>query len=291
MARYRFNLRLTVLIGAPFSGEARELLSLIRRKDSASEIDAVLSKIQQADPQDGTDSFLASVGVFATCVCFAGSKSLSHLLSYVERCRERLLALSATGEESKRQIITSVMEYWSEKPGTGINVVDKLLNYTILSPISIVGWVFERSQKEELLTRPYAFELVAGTVFKVTNRVRQIISARNQDNLSLEQVELLNETLAKEKDQMNELFDEVEAQLDRLGSSADTISDTDASEITGWAQRWLHTFQRKRQVEAMWGSQESLSSGEDAPMENGHDSQATTSHRLSGKDQYDRAHC
>lgn len=152
------------------------------------------------------------------------------------------------------------MEYWAEKPGVGVNVVDKLLNYTILTPISVIHWALaDNIGKGKILTHAHIFEMVASTMHKVTNRVRQIVIARDQDGLPAEQVAVLDETLEKERAQMKELFATVEDALvgvasgivDEMAESRNQDTDGEAL-LRGWGERWLRVFRRKNAVEEAW---------------------------------------
>lgn len=195
-----------------------------------------------------------------TSICFIGSKSLSHVLSCIERCKERLLAIGPQSEAARHQIISSVMDYWREKPGIGVNVVDKLLNYTILTPLSVITWALvDNIGKGQILTHAYIYEMVASTMHKVTNRVRQIVVARNQRGLPSEQVRILDETLAKERGDMGVLFATVEDALvgvatgvvDAMAESRDQDEPGEAL-LRSWGGRWLRVFRRKMAVEETW---------------------------------------
>lgn len=195
-----------------------------------------------------------------TAICFVGSKSLSHVLNCIERCKERLLALGPQSEAARRQIVTSVMQYWAEKPGVGVNIVDKLLNYTILTPISVINWALEDNiGRGMILTHAHVYEMVASTIHKVTNRVRQIVIARNQPALPGEQVTILDETLEKEKAQMKVLFATVQDALagvasgivDEMAESRNQDTEGEAL-LRGWGDRWLRVFRRKMAVEETW---------------------------------------
>lgn len=152
------------------------------------------------------------------------------------------------------------MEYWREKPGVGVNVVDKLLNYTILTPISVITWALvDHIGKGESLTHAHVYEMVASTMHKVTNRVRQIVLARNQRELPIVQVALLDETLAKERRDMEQLFAVVEDALvgvatgvvDEMAESADQDG-SGAALLRAWGGRWLRVFRRKIAIEEAW---------------------------------------
>lgn len=161
------------------------------------------------------------------------------------------------------------MGYWHEKPGVGVNVVDKLLNYTILTPISVVMWALgDQLGKGEGLVHSHVFEMVSSTVNKVTNRVRQIVLARNAPGLPADQVAILSETLAKEREEMGKLFAVIEDALvgvaegsvDAMAESADQDTKGEAM-LRGWGARWLRVFKRKMAVEEAW-VQEMLEQGE-----------------------------
>ncbi|MCJ1419394.1 hypothetical protein MMC32_005749 [Xylographa parallela] len=245
----------------PYAIQAREILSLLRTKSPDSEIAVPIDAIHDlAIDQGHPDVLIPSTDAYVTSICFLGSKSLSHVLSCIERCKERLLAIGASSEPARRQIITSVMAYWVEKPGVGVNIVDKLLNYTILTPTSVIEWVLvDQLARGKILTHAHIYEMVASTVHKVTNRVRQIAIARNQRGLPADQKALLDETLEKERTEMRMLFTLVEDALRGVAEgSADTMAEsTDQDDegealLRGWGRRWLRVFRRKLAVEEAW---------------------------------------
>ncbi|KAL8847207.1 MAG: hypothetical protein Q9221_007733 [Calogaya cf. arnoldii] len=245
----------------PYAPQAREVLRLLRAKAPDSEIQAQLSSIESEASELGVaEPLIPSTDAYMTAICFIGSKSLSHVLSCIERCKERLLALGPRSEAARRQIITSVMEYWSEKPGVGVNIVDKLLNYTILTPLSVINWALtDKIGKGRILTHAHIYEMVASTMHKVTNRVRQIVIARNQVELPAEQKAMLDETLEKERAQMKELFATVEDSLtgvasgivDEMAQSRDQDTEGEAL-LRVWGEKWLRVFRRKMAVEEAW---------------------------------------
>ena len=170
------------------------------------------------------------------------------------------MAIGTQSEPARRQIVTSVMEYWKEKPGVGVNIVDKLLNYTILTPMSVIEWALvDNLGRGKILTHAHVYEMVASTIYKVTNRVRQIVIARNQKDLPAEQVALLDETLGKEQVEMRALFAVVEDALkgvaegsaDAMAESRDQDGEGEAL-LRGWGRRWLRVFRRKMAVEEAW---------------------------------------
>ena len=231
---------------------------MIKARVPETEVQTQITSIQDVASEQGiVDTLLPSTDAYMTSICCAGAKSLSHILSYIERCKDRLLAVGAASEAAQRQIVSSVMDYWAEKPGVGVNIVDKLLNYTILTPLSVIGWALvDRLDEGKILTRAHTYEMIASTVYKVTNRVRQIVIARNQKGLPPEQVTLLDDTLAKERTQMGDLFAVLEDVLRGVADgSADTVVESEEQgelHLRGWGRRWLRVFRRKMAVEQAW---------------------------------------
>ena len=248
-------------IETPYAPSAREIRQIIRTKAPEEAIAPHISTIEsEASARGISDPAVPSTDALVTSILFLGSKSFSHVLSYVERCKDRLLAIGIRSPAARRQIITSTMEYWASKPGTAVNVVDKLLNYTILTPMSVVEWaLIENLGKGNLLAQTHVYEMVAGTLQKVTNRVRQLAVARNASR-DPQQRKLVEETLEMARTDMRQLFNHVEDGLKGIAEgSADQMLDQEGgideeeqARLREWGVRWLRVFRRKLAVEESW---------------------------------------
>ena len=238
-------------------------MTLIRKKAPEDDIQPIIDQIHtQATDMHLADPIAISTDAYVTAICYVGSKSLSHVLSCIERCKERLLSVgTASPAAGRKQIIDSVMDYWTHQPGVGVNIVDKLLNYTILSPGSVIDWALAREGKR--LGEPFVFEMVAATVGKVTTRVRQVVtqaraSASSRGLLSQEQSQALQAAADAERASMRELFQSMEDALvgwasgakDQQVESGD-MSSEDAM-VRQWGRRWLRVFRRRFAVEEAW---------------------------------------
>jgi nuclear cap-binding protein subunit 1 len=156
------------------------------------------------------------------------------------------------------------MEYWKYQAGVGVNITDKLLNYTILTPMSVIEWALvDHVERGTALSETWLYEMIAGTVGKVTNRVRQIVAALRRPGLPEDQVSLLKETLEREMGDMKALFGTIDDTLLSLteGSQdqtveADSRSETEDAWIRSWAARWMRLFRRKYAVEENWVKEE-----------------------------------
>jgi len=89
--------------------------------------------------------------------------------------------------------------------------------------------------------------------------VRQIVLARNAPGLPLEQRELLDGTLERERGEMRTLFGVVEDALVGVAEgSVDAMAESKDQDESGermlraWGGRWLRVFRRKMAVEEAW---------------------------------------
>ncbi|KAL5319534.1 hypothetical protein ACEPPN_012589 [Leptodophora sp. 'Broadleaf-Isolate-01'] len=242
----------------PFAQEGQEIMTLLRKKSPEDAIQPVIDRIHaQALEMKLGDELVCSTDAYVTAICYIGSKSLSHVLSCIERCKERLLALDPASSAARKQIIDSVMEYWKDQPGIGVNIVDKLLNYTILSPASVVSWALSKDGSR--LGQAHVYEMISATIGKVTNRVRQVVRAKKVPGLLPEQRALMDETVERERKSMKDLFDAMEDDLvawasgskDQMVQSGDEGGVQDRT-IKQWGERWLRVFRRKIAVEEAW---------------------------------------
>ncbi|KAL3425666.1 hypothetical protein PVAG01_02457 [Phlyctema vagabunda] len=241
--------------GTPFASDGRELMALLRKKSPEEAIEPIIARIHTAalDLNLPQSALVYSTDAYVTSICYIGSKSLSHVLSCIERCKDRLLASS----EARGQIIESVMSYWKHQPGIGVNIVDKLLNYTILSPGSVVEWALGKSGSN--LSESAIFEMIAATVGKVTGRVRQVVTSSRAAGLLAEQMAVLQETAERERKGMKELFELMEDKLTGWASGSKDqmldgqgVTDAESSMVRQWGERWLRVFRRKSAVEEAW---------------------------------------
>ncbi|KAF9881141.1 hypothetical protein CkaCkLH20_01291 [Colletotrichum karsti] len=236
----------------PFADEGREIAALLRRKAADEEFQPIIERIHSLAIERDLDPLVASTDVFVTAVCWVGSKSLSHVLACIERTKDRLLDVGAASEAAKAQIITAVMSYWAAQPGVAISIVEKLLNYSILLPISVIQWALVGSShvsgqsSGDSLAQTHVFELVFGTVAKVTGRVRQLLTEAGADE----------EAKEREVKAMRDLFKAMEDALvswasgskDEMMEGMDGAGQRDAL-LRRWGERWLRTFRRRAAIE------------------------------------------
>lgn len=242
------------LLDTPFASEGQEIAGLLKRKAADEEFQPVIDKIQSEASERALDPVVASTDVFMTAVCWVGSKSLSHVLACIDRSKGRLLDAANSSPAAQTQILAAVMAYWHAHPGVALSIVEKLLNYAILTPLCVVRWALTTADGNadgaaaagESLAQPHIFELVLNTVTKVTFRVRQTVTSPDADD----------ETRSSEAKAMAELFGTLNDLLvswasgskDELMETGDGSSEREAL-ITRWGQRWLRVFKRLGAIE------------------------------------------
>lgn len=264
-----------VVPDTPFAAEGKELAALLKRKAPDEEIQPVIDRIHSTALDQALDPLVTSTDVFMTAVCWVGSKSLSHVLACIERTKDRLLDAGAASEAVRSQIITAVMSYWSAHPGVAISIVEKLLNYSIITPGSVIDWALVGDRAGpygEALSKAWVFELVFNTVVKVTGRLRQVVSNSGSSTSSNKNNGAENENENENGNgngngskNQNQNEDEIAAMRDLFRAMEDAliswaqgtkdqimdpvVSDGGEDLIKRWGQRWLRVFRRRSAIE------------------------------------------
>ncbi|KAI0398073.1 MIF4G like-domain-containing protein [Xylariaceae sp. FL0594] len=241
----------------PFSAEGKELAALLKRKAPDEEIQPVIDRIHSAALDQSIDPIVSSTDVFVTVVCWVGSKSLSHVLACIERTKDRLLDAGAASEAARVQIITAVMNYWSAHPGVALSIIEKLLNYSIITPNTVVDWALVGDRAGpygQALSKAWVFELVFNTVVKVTTRLRQVIKGGVNEG-SQEEVTAMRELFRTMNDA---LVSWAQGTKDQLMDP--TVSDGGEDLVKRWGEKWLRVFRRRLAIEEAFLLEHQISS-------------------------------
>ncbi|KAK4043054.1 MIF4G like-domain-containing protein [Parachaetomium inaequale] len=243
----------------PFAAEGREIAGLLKRKADDEEIDAVIQRIQSQAIDREIDALVASTDVFVTCVLHVGSKSLSHVLAAIERTKDRLADAGAASDAARGQIISATMAYWSAHPGVALSIIEKLLNYSILTPETVITWALvgrAGNTRGEALSVAHVYEMVFNTVIKVTGRVRQLVV--KPSSVEEETDEAAAETRDREIKAMRALFAAIEDALaswatgskDEMIEASEGAGDSEGEKLVRkWGERWLRVFRRRAAIE------------------------------------------
>lgn len=218
----------------------------MKRKAPDEEIQPIIDRIHSAALDQSVDAFVSSTDVFMTAVCWIGSKSLSHVLACIERTKDRLLDAGAASEAARAQIITAVVAYWSAHPGVAITIIEKLLNYSIITPGAVIDWALvgdRAGSYGQALGKAWVFELVFNTVVKVTGRLRQVVSSGTSDGVE-DEVAGMRELF---KNMEDVLVSWAEGTKDQIMDPM--VSDGGEDLVKRWGSRWLRVFRRRSAIE------------------------------------------
>ena len=234
----------------------------MKQKVPEEQIQPYIDAIQEQATSHGLDPLLASTDVYMTAMCHNGAKSVSHITAAMDRSRVRLQEARQASPGVGRQIVESVVSYWKDQPGNAVNIIDKLLNYNIILPDSVIEWALgpESLVNGAVLSQAWRYEIVAKTMTKVTNRVQEIAQAKIklETECSYEPTEKLQESIPQvndflnaERPAMRQLFATIEDAVAGVASGAtdgfleNSQSDENAVLIKVWGEKWLRTFRRK----------------------------------------------
>jgi nuclear cap-binding protein subunit 1 len=121
----------------------------LRTKKTADEVRALLDKYkEEVKASTGADEQEQNQRVremFVQCLLLVGSKSFSHILNVVERYLDVLRFVNAT-PEGRLHTVQIVASFWEHNTQFLGILLDKLLNYRVIDPASVINWVFEPNQ-------------------------------------------------------------------------------------------------------------------------------------------------
>ena len=242
----------------PYAKEGQEVLQLLKNKGTEEEVQKVIDSVhEQASGLGVADVLIPSTDIYMSAILSVGSKSLSHVLSTIDRCKDRLLAVGPQSEAARRQVISAVMDFWVDHPGNAVNIVDKLLNYGIISPMNVIEWALQDhiDHGRSLASGP-VHELVASTMAKVTSRLRDIVTQRNSVSVPFDQRQQIDEMLPRERQSARDMYTAID---EAVGTVAAGIQDemieryddgsNERALITLWGKRWAVAWRRKSAVE------------------------------------------
>ncbi|KAH6840844.1 MIF4G like-domain-containing protein [Chaetomium sp. MPI-CAGE-AT-0009] len=232
----------------PFAAEGREIAGLLKRKADDEEIDAVIQRIQSQAIDREIDALVASTDVFVTCVLHVGSKSLSHVLAAIERTKDRLADAGAASDAARSQIISATMAYWSAHPGVALSIIEKLLNYSILTPETVITWALvgrAGNSRGEALSVAHVYEMVFNTVIKVTGRVRQLVTKPALAAEDEDEIKAMRALFAAIEDALESW---AEGSKDEMMEAAEGDGEGEKL-VRAWGARWLRVFRRRAAIE------------------------------------------
>ncbi|RCH93239.1 Component of the cap-binding complex (CBC), partial [Rhizopus stolonifer] len=156
-------------VNDPLHDKAKHLIECLRTKKTADEVRVILDGYRE-EWQDESQQQMRHM--FIQCLLLVGSKSFSHVLNVVERYLDVLRLVNGT-PEARLHTVQIVASFWKNNTQFSGILLDKLLNYRVIDPISVITWAFEPDQLESA-GRAYVWEILKNTLSKVNSRVVQV---------------------------------------------------------------------------------------------------------------------
>ncbi|KAI9511289.1 MIF4G like-domain-containing protein [Russula earlei] len=167
---------------APHYDAAQSILNQLRSRAKPEDVLAHLETVknslaEMADVNEDPDTLIRSIAIQS--LLHIGARSFSHFLNAVERYLTVLRALSGSSE-AKTHVLELVASFWQRSHQMVGIVFDKLMQYQIVEPADVVGWVFAHSSKG------LDWDLLRSAVDKANGRVvvarRRVATLRKEDD-------------------------------------------------------------------------------------------------------------
>ncbi|KAG2230494.1 hypothetical protein INT48_009869 [Thamnidium elegans] len=162
-------------INGPLHAKAKLIIESLRTKKSIEEVRDILTNFKKELAAEGIDEHQQTQQVrqmFVQCLLLVGSKSFSHILNVVERYLDVLRFVNTT-PEGRLHTVQIVASFWKNNTQFLGILLDKLLNYRVIDPTSVITWIFEEEQLK-VVSKSFIWEILKNTLSKVNSRVVQV---------------------------------------------------------------------------------------------------------------------
>jgi nuclear cap-binding protein subunit 1 len=166
-------------------------LTLVKGRSNAEEViqhaETLRSTLSDSHHEASPDSILRDITI--QVLLHVGSRSFSHFLNAIERYLSLLRSITRTSED-RADILVGVAKFWERNWQMVGIVLDKLMQYQIVDPGDIVGWVFARSTATETTRKEGIddsdWEILTAALDKATGRVaiakRKVVQVRKEED-------------------------------------------------------------------------------------------------------------
>ncbi|KAJ2602788.1 Nuclear cap-binding protein subunit 1 [Coemansia sp. RSA 1722] len=191
---------------------------------------------QWSDIDDGTRQTLARE-MLVEHVLLLGSKTLSHMLNAIEKFTPALQRF-ADSAEAKLAIARTVEDFWLRHPQFFVMTIDKLIDYRIIDPITVVEMLFDEEHVGQWC-KFHLWEILRNTINKVNLRVAQLQTRMAEDPGS----EGIEATLAQMTQEQNDSVVATARHFVRLLSSqSGSTDDVDRAWLMGRFKEFMRTY-------------------------------------------------
>lgn len=156
---------------APLFAETSALVEVLSSDSSAEQVTDALQAITRKTSENGSSSGEhETITILIQSILQIGHQSFSHALNIVERHLDLLQACCDSSPSTRRSTVAAVLQFWSGRPFIASTLLQKFLNYRIISPLSVLEEVLQNGDISSSVT----WELVTTTLAKAVTRVTQV---------------------------------------------------------------------------------------------------------------------
>ncbi|KAK9249083.1 MIF4G like-domain-containing protein [Lipomyces tetrasporus] len=163
-----------------YSEQSRLILQNIRDRKAPDDYEEVFEEIKKKSEElnDKADADAMVCEIFITAIVHLGARSLSHVESWIERSLSVLKSVCPERDaERQRQVVKIIFNYWKDQPGTAVQVVKKMMNRKVITPLSVVEWVLIDSVVDSL-SRGYSWELLGFAIDRAKLLIKEATALR-----------------------------------------------------------------------------------------------------------------
>ncbi|KAI9099397.1 armadillo-type protein [Phlyctochytrium arcticum] len=216
-----------------------ELRTLTGQKTSSEVVEDALRSIREHAATLSTQTNQSAEDItreaLIQCLMLHGSKSFSHALNIIERYVDVLRQWSGT-EEARLHSIRIIVSFWQFNHQFLEIILDKLMNYRVVDPKSILSWALDPKILDENYTRFFLWSIVRMTLAKVNFKVQQITK----------KLEVAKEIRMKEEEdvKMDVPKEEDDVKMDVDTSGFQQMDENRQNSLREQKEAFLHVFQR-----------------------------------------------
>ncbi|KAK9495157.1 MIF4G like-domain-containing protein [Lipomyces doorenjongii] len=233
----------------PYSEQSRLVLQNIRDRKGPDEFTEVFDEItKKSEELNGkADAHDMVCEIFVTAIVHLGARSLSHVESWIERTLPVLrVVCPEKGGESHRRVVKIIFKYWKDQTGTAVQVVKKLMNHKVITPLSVVEWILLDSDVGTF-SKGYSWELLGFAIDKAKLQIKEVeavprtIEDEDGDTklLADEKLKEIDDSIETLKNTLNHIFVTIVKELARP-----VQGDAKNEETVRWQRWWKEGFLR-----------------------------------------------
>ncbi|KAK9449379.1 MIF4G like-domain-containing protein [Limtongia smithiae] len=236
-----------------FSEQSRLILKQLREREPPEAIEKVLDEIRAKCKEEDstTNPEDLVVEIYVTAIVHLGSRSLSHVVTWIERGLPLLTKLLSEAH-AQRRALACIFEFWGRQDGVALQVAKKFVGKEVVSPQSLLEWILIDAGLP-CLSRDYSWELLCFAIarFKVlVLESKMLLScAVSDDSNDEEKLSAASAAVGKAEDNLVTALITVVRELSRPVVQTNEANEESVRWERWWKDGYLRAILRKYHVD------------------------------------------